>query len=184
MVEEDEYKNSTDKNLVEFARGILAGDRKNATQKLYVIGEVSNNAAQDIEKLTGINVSGFEHVIDGSHIGHYDNRHGKHGQADQSMKDPEDIGRVKYVLDNYDKIELSERQNHQFRNSDGTRSKVLLYTKRINGNYYVTEAVPDAKSKKLRIISIRKNKAAGTGHGGNHPAVLTSETPAAATNNI
>ncbi|MCL2260451.1 MAG: hypothetical protein FWC15_03745 [Fibromonadales bacterium] len=178
----DEYKNSTDNALVEFAKEVLASDKKNATQKQYVIGEVTTKAAQDIERLVGFDVSNFEHVIDGGHIGHIGKRHGEHGEADQSMKDPEDIGRVKYVLDNYDDIEISGRRNRQFINSDGTLAKVLIYKKRINGNYYVTEVVADAKIKRLRIISMRKSKAE-TEHDSNYPAVLTSETPSA-TNNI
>jgi len=181
MVDEDEYKNSTDKNLVEFAKGILASNRKNATQRLYVIGEVSNNAAQDIEKLTGINVSEFEHVIDGGHIGHIDKRHGELGEADQSMKDPEDIGRVKYVLDNYDNVQLSEDSNSQYKNSDGTPAKIVQYTKRINGNYYVIEAIPDTKNNKLRVVSVYKTKA-GTEHNENRSAVYVQN--ASATNNI
>ena len=116
MVEEEEYKNSTDRNLVEFAKNILTGNRKNATQKQYTIGSVSSNAAIDIKNLTGIDVSNFNHIIDGGHIWHIDKRHGKHGDADQSIKDPEDIGRVKYVLDNYDNIQLLSAQNFQFKN--------------------------------------------------------------------
>lgn len=181
MATEDEYKNSTDYRLVEFAKEVLAGDSKKATKKLYVIGSVANKAAQDIEKLVGFDVSSFEHVIDGGHIGHIDKRHGEHGEADQSMKDLEDIGRVKYVLDNYDDIKSSEDSNSQYKNSDGTPAKIVQYTKRVNGNYYVVEAIPDTKNNKLRIVSVYKTKA-GTEHNENRSAVYAQN--ASATNNI
>lgn len=69
--------------------------------------------------------------------------------------------------------------NNRYRDSDNKRSQAVVYTKRVNGNYYVVEAVPDSKAKTLRIVSAYKTKAEGVSQVLNMPESpqLTSETP-------
>ena len=69
--------------------------------------------------------------------------------------------------------------NNRYRDSDNKRSQAVVYTKRVNGNYYVVEAVPDSKAKTLQIISAYKTKAEGVSQVLNMPesSQLTSETP-------
>ena len=69
--------------------------------------------------------------------------------------------------------------NNRYRDSDNKRSQAVVYTKRVNGNYYVFEAVPDSKAKTLQIISAYKTKAEGVSQVLNMPKSpqLTSETP-------
>ena len=69
--------------------------------------------------------------------------------------------------------------NNRYRDSDNKRLQAVVYTKRVNGNYYVFEAVPDSKAKTLQIISAYKTKAEGVSQVLNMPESpqLTSETP-------
>ena len=65
---------------------------------------------------------------------------------------------------------------------------MIRYEKRVNGNYYVIEAVTDVKNKKLRVVSLYKSKAendakmAETYHDRNYPTVNVQNESAA--NNI
>ena len=176
-----------------FAEDIISG-AESPTGKNQIIGKVAQKAADKIKELTDTDVSGFRHNLQGERVEHILKRHGEQGTADNSMADINDLGRMKHVLDNYDEVKLSPDQSSRYQNSDGTPATVLEYKKRVNGNYYIVEAVPDTKAKKLQIITAYKTKGSGeVGQGlKNNPqgvpqhtseTVLT-ETFSPATNNI
>lgn len=118
------------------------------------LSEVSNRAVNDIKKETGIDTTGFTHWIDVDFVNHTEKRHGKSGEQDHSMADDSDLARVKFVIDNYDDLKISDHQGTRaYRNTDGSRAKTIVYQKAINGTYYIVEAVPDSKAKKLHLLS-------------------------------
>ena len=49
--------------------------------------------------------------------------------------------------------------NWTFSNSKHEPSPMVIYKKRINGDFYVVEAIPESKTKKLQIASVYKKKA-------------------------
>jgi len=159
-----EYQESTDGKLVNLAQKIKDGKLEKPSGINYNAGAVSGRAVADIRNLTNIDVSGFEHNISGGAIRHIEKRHGENGEADQSMADLNDVGRIKYVLDNYDEVNISidkdgnVEQNTQYNDSNNKPSPVIVYKKRVNGSIYVVEAVPDTKAKKLQLVTAYKNK--------------------------
>jgi len=178
-----EYNDSTDENLVNFAQNIKSGILGNPSNQNYAIGQVSDRAVADIADLTGIDVSGFKHNISGNVIEHIENRHGENGEADSSMADLNDVGRIKYVLDNYDDVDIAldkdgnADRNTQYNDSNNKPSPTIIYKKRVNGNFYVVEAVPDTKAKKLQLVTAYKNK-------GGHVPDGTHSTPSAHVQNV
>ena len=175
----EECKNSIDENLVDFARDIINGIISNPNSYNYSLGDVSSRAVTDVSELTGINIAGFKHNIKGNYIKHIDNRHGKSGVHDHTMADINDLGIMGYILDKYDGIELLYDKNGnveistEFKNFKNESAPLVRYSKRINGNFYVVEAVPDAKAKQLQIVSAYKGKAKT--RGGQMPDVV--QTP-------
>jgi len=159
------YQESTDEGLVNFVQDVKDGVFRNPSQKNYVIGPVTDRAVADIGRLTGVDVTGFGHSINGNAVQHIENRHGANGEADHSMADVNDYGRIKYVLDNYDDVKLlydddgSVKLSSNHKNSRGQFAPLVRYEKRINGAFYVVEAVPDSKSRILQIVSAYKEKA-------------------------
>lgn len=153
-----EYADAVDGDLINFAEYAKKNPTDNKTT--YTMSEVSPRAAEDIKNLTGIDVEGFDHSIKTNSIRHIEQRHGMNGESDTSMADVRDIARIQYVIDNYDKVEFSDRTSREYKNSDNSPAKHILYTKRVNGNYYVVEAVPDTKKHQLAIVTAYKNKAA------------------------
>jgi len=154
QVIKNQYEKSTDNSLVGFIKSVR-NTAKNSWMR-FRLKSVSDSSAEDIEKLTGIDVHGYNTEIGGSAIEHIDKRHGANGKADSSMADVNDIARMQYVIDNYDDIELSNKHNNEFKNSDGTPSQIVQMKKRVNGDYYVIEAVPDSSKKTVHIISAYK----------------------------
>ena len=79
------------------------------------------------------------------------------------MADINDMGRIGYVLENYDAVDFARDQNGNivtskaFLSKDGKPAPVLLFVKRVNGFYMVSEAVTDTKSGKMYITSAYKN---------------------------
>jgi len=150
-----EYKKSTNPKLAQYVKDVADGK----TSESFELVGISDRERADILQKTGIDVTDYTRIMPADSIKHIKARHGKYGKADQSMADVDDIARIEFVITNYDKIALSKDSTRAARNADGTQSKVLVYEKRINGKYFVAEAVPNSKRKMLVVISAYKNNA-------------------------
>ena len=149
----DEYEAAVDSGLIRYMDSIKDG----RTRWYYRISKISDRAAHEIKSKLGTDVSGSYNTIDKYAIEHIENDHGANGTADQSMADSRDIARIGYVLDNYDTMTVSETTDWRFKNKDNTPAKKVVFEKRIDGSYYVVEAVPDTG--RLSVITAYKNKA-------------------------
>lgn len=148
---------AVDKGLTDFIERV----KKDPTdsKSTYTIGKVSNRLSADIEKLTGIDTNAFTHRVKANSIRHIINRHGENGMADKSMANVEDIARMKYVLDNYDSIELSKERSAEYMDRNQKLAPKVEISKKVDGTYYIVEAVPDTNAKRLEVVSafIKKN---------------------------
>ncbi len=157
-----EYKKAVNPKIVDFVERVRNLKDKNVAGKIKIeLSSVNEREVQDIKKLTGIDTSEYKRDMDGNTVIHVENRHGENGAADHSMSDVNDLARIEYVLENYDNIESAKDDNGRYRDSDNKLSKSVVYSKRVNGNYYVVEAVPDSKAKTLHVVSAYKTKAEG-----------------------
>ena len=147
-----EYESSTDSKLVEWAQPYFDGTKKPNSKDRYIICPVSERAAQDIFELTGSDVRGFNHVLRCDEVSHINKRHGKKGIADKSMQDIDNLGRMAYVLNNYDYIETDGRPVFGFTNKKGRPAALVRYVKRINGHVYTAEAVSDSPQRKTLFV--------------------------------
>lgn len=154
------YEESVDENTIDYVnsvRNMKDIDAKN--RRRFVIGKVSDRFKNDVKRVTGIDFDGDKHVLRGSAVVHIDNRHGINGEQDHSMSHDDDIGRIGWVIENYDSMEIVLDKNGEpdfdteFRNADGSSSPKIKISKKINGTYYVVEAVPDSSAKTAYIKS-------------------------------
>jgi hypothetical protein len=155
-----DYKNATDPELADFVQSVYDEQNKKARNWMnHDLSDVREREARDIKNITGIDITGYRHNVSGGEIDHINIRHGKNGDQDHSMADIDDVARMNYVLENYDSVALlldkkgNPIKSGKYKNSDNTPSQMVVFKKRINGDYYLVEAVPDASKKKLRIIS-------------------------------
>ncbi len=154
-----EYEASTDEKLVEWARPYFEGTKKPDNKDRYIVCPVSERTAEDIFELTGINVRGYTHALRCDIIRHVDKRHGKKGKADSTIKDISDIGRLRYVIENYDYIVTDDKPVFGFNDKHGNAAKAIKYVKRIDGHVITAEAVMDIpKNKTLYLLSMYKAK--------------------------
>lgn len=157
----EEYENAADEGLLKF---INEQETNPNVKSTYTIGKPTQKHINDIKELLGIDVSDYKIVLDGNQLNHIYRRHGQNGNADHSMADKKDIARVGYILDNYDSINIAKDKqkidvySKSFRNSNGMPSRVIEITKRINGYYVVSEAIIDAKKKRIAIETTFKKK--------------------------
>lgn len=177
-----EYKKAVNPKIVDFVNKVRNFKNKEAANKVHIdLTSVTEREVHDIKKLTGIDTSEYKRSMDGNAVEHIEKDHGENGVSDHSMSDIEDLARIEYVLDNYDDIEkgTADKVYTKYMNSDNTPAAKVIYSKRVNGNYYVVEAVPDSKAKTLRIISAYKEKAEGVSQVLNmsEDPQLTSQTP-------
>lgn len=155
----EEYQNAVDENLVEYVQAVK--DNPGRRMPRYPLKDVSDRAAAEIQRLTGVDVSGNKTLIEARTVEHILKRHGENGKANQSMRDVNDIGRIQYVIDNYDTVEhggTTGAYRYQDENGKQVHSQTVLIKKKVNGTYFVVEAVPDTKKKTLYVVSAFMSK--------------------------
>ena len=77
------------------------------------------------------------------------------------MQDINDVGRIQYVLDNYDSVSeggRSEAYSTSKPNGKSGTAKTVVFEKAVNGTYYVVEAAPDTAKKTNFIVSTCMSK--------------------------
>lgn len=149
------YEEATDADVFDFVTGVMNGDDK---LNYVTVAFLPEKAAQEIERLTGKKVEGSRVVLDINGIHHIENRHGKNGQQDQSMKNIEDIARMGYVIMNYDEITYDNVTTTGYLDENGQPSPMIKLSKRIDGTYYVIEAVNASKKKRIYVVTAYINK--------------------------
>ena len=162
----DGYENAVDDSVIGFINKIRSMENPVAISKQkHAIGEVSERFKNDVRRLTNTEFDGEKYILRGNSVNHVDKRHGKNGAQDHSMANDNDFARIGWVLDNYDTIEIvldnngNPEMDSENRNSDGSPSYVVKVSKKINGTYFVVEAVPvsSAKAAFIKSAYISKN---------------------------
>lgn len=149
----DAYQSSTDQGLVDFAR---RAEQNPGGKERYSLNPVSERAAADIKNITGVDTTGNQTVIEQRMVEHILRRHGENGEADHSMRDLNDLGRIQFVLDNYDSAVDGGTTNAYVTPKGNGRNglaKTVLFSKAVNGTYYVVEAVPDTAKHTTYVVS-------------------------------
>ena len=156
----------------------------------HSISPVAERQAKDAENLLGGSYSGFTNAINSNGIKHILKEHGENGVVDHSMADVNDLARIAYVLDNYDTVNQATyasgdiKYSQEFRGKNNRPAPMLVFSKKVNGTYYVIEAVPDTQYKKFWVVSAYMEKKGGItqapnaqGQGNTPEASLASLPP-------
>lgn len=172
----DEYQSAVDAGLTKFVSDV-ASKRITKQNARYELKPVSDRAAKDIKRITGVDVSGNKTVIEARQVAHILKDHGENGLTDQTMRDVNDIGRIQYVLDNYDSPKdggATEAYVTVKPNGKHGRAHTVVFEKAVNGTYYVIEAVPDTAKKTTYIVSAYMSK---SGAKKTAPSSVTGKSP-------
>lgn len=153
-----EYINSVDPTIKNAVQNLREG--KAAGAKSFSVAPVSAKEIDVIKKELGFDVSDYKHTIEADRLLHIDSRHGIVGSADKTMSNVNDIARMGWVIKNADSVKVVKTptgklaQTVRYVDRNGNLAPVAIYTKRINGDVIVVEAVPDAAAKELRVASM------------------------------
>ena len=154
-----EYKKSVDNDIYNFVQDVL-----NGRDVLPVtVGYLSQEAKSSIEEVLGKEKHYWfapRCVLAADAVRHIIKRHGPSGTADHSLADINDIARMPYVFANFDKVEFTGKYTKAHKNRDNSMAQKIMLSKRIDGTYYIIEAVCDAKANKSYVVSafLRKPK--------------------------
>ena len=131
----------------------------NDNWSVFEIAEkVNDRLAKEIERLTGIDVTGWRVELSADRMRHAIKRHGKNGSADRTMSNYEDFSLIPKVQEEFTDIRLTENTN-TYRDGNGNFSKTVLLTmKDGNGYVHVAEAIPDTKKRTIQIVSAYKSQ--------------------------
>jgi hypothetical protein len=158
----DAYQNAVDENVLDVAQ--MYRENKNAKNQRIQVAEVTGQMVDDVRRLTGTDVSGYTVWADKTTFNHIEKRHGVNGEQDHSMANLNDVARMGYVVENYDSIDLvydgkgQQVFSSRFRGSDGKPAPVFSLRKKINGTYYISEAIADNSWHKLWVETAYINK--------------------------
>lgn len=156
----DGYLDAVDEDMVHF----IVDFNNNNKFARHKISLVERKQANDIFSLLKIDTTGYSNNINTNAIKHIENRHGENGSADNSMKDLNDLARIDFILKNYDSVDIlkdskgNAMYSIEFKTKLNEPAPMLLYKKKINGTYYLVEAVVENKYKKLWVVSAYINK--------------------------
>lgn len=153
----EEYLGSINHEILEYVNAVK--EDSNTDYRRIKVCDVNEKQATDLKRLTGKDFSGYQNAIDKSAISHIEKRHGMDGIADSSMRNAEDIARIGYILQNYDSAELTieldgnEKYSKGFMDKNNKPVQMLRFSKKINGTYYAVIACPEARWKKLWVVT-------------------------------
>ncbi len=146
-----------DTGVINFTDAVNTGSVKKGES--YLLNSVGPKMANDVSNLVGFDVNGYKMQMRTNAIEHIEKRHGADGIHDKSMANKNDLAKIQYILDNYDNVILEQKKSKSYSNSDGKLAQQVAFSKRINGTYYIVEAVPQTKKETLEVVSVFKKKA-------------------------
>lgn len=143
------YYDSIDDEVLNFVNDVESG----RDVVPITVGYLNQKQLKEIE--SKVNVSGISTrcVMDSSSITHIQKRHGKKGSHDRNLKNNEDIARIPFILANYDEVDFDGVYSKRFRLSSGEPAPHIVLKKRIDGTYFIVEAVSDSKKNRNYIVS-------------------------------
>ena len=150
---------SVNSEIIELINKIKSKDFKQNDK--VILQKLSSDVANEIKKLTGIDVSTFNVVIEARQLEHILKEHGLNGRTNESLKDYDDIAKMEYAMQSPDDLSLSGKtQAYSYmKNGYNRTADTVLYEKNIGDeSYYVVQAIPDTKAKTLYIVSAFKGQ--------------------------
>jgi hypothetical protein len=150
----EEYTSSTDPSLLKFILESVAAKGQNSEE--HDLLPVSERAGAEIKAILGFDPTGYKTIMESRQAEHIVIGHGLHGDADHTMKDINDVARMQYVINNYDKLYRGGKSRAYSTNKPNGftgMADMIIFEKAVDGVYYLVEAVPDVKRR--RSISIR-----------------------------
>ncbi len=150
----DGYEDAVNDELLKQIEKVRSGDYKDNDTVSF--GKASSAEIKASKDILGIDVSDYETVLEARQIKHILQNHGESGRENHSMKNDSDIARMKFVIDNYDLAFFGGTSSAYTTIKDNGKPKnanTIVYTKKINGTYYVVQAVPQTKKKRIFVVS-------------------------------
>ncbi|MDR1328921.1 MAG: hypothetical protein LBK23_04905, partial [Oscillospiraceae bacterium] len=147
-----EYDAAVDADVLRFVSEVSRGGGGRVG-----VGTVDDMHADVLRQLTGADYTGFKVGLTADALRHINNRHGANGTADHSMASADDIARMGYVIANFDAAALVD-ESKAYKNADNSKAPIILLEKRIDGHYYVAEAVPNTAKKTIYVQSAYRNR--------------------------
>ena len=152
-----DFINATDSKFVEFIKQVEKNP--NDSKSKYIFGKTTNKLNTALKKLLNIDTADYKHYIKANSIRHIINNHGINGKTDTSMADITDIAKIGYVIDNFETINVLEENSKEYRDRNQRPAPMIRLSKRVDGTFYVVEAVPETNAKSLAIVSAYIQKA-------------------------
>lgn len=160
----EEYERAVDPALVAFYEQSQTMEEREANRARHEVCKAGERLASALSRIVGVDALGWAVVLRAHHARHIFNRHGPAGRHDKSLADSSHVGRMAYVLENFDEAGLLFDQNgravesKEYKNADGTLAPVVNIRMRIDGLAAVQQAVPDSKAHCVYVVSMRIQK--------------------------
>lgn len=121
--------------------------------------DVTPRIRVEVQRLIGFDAMGYEIYSNTDTYKHIEKGHGEYGKHDHSMKDMRDVALMGYVLEAFDSVELVLNSKGKpdvtsaFVDKCGKSSRMIKFSKEIDGIQHVVIATPENNYKKLWVLS-------------------------------
>lgn len=137
-------------SLRDFIKKVL-GNPSNIQEK-YCLGEIDDKQAEQIKNQTGLNVSGYNRIVDNFGLQHIIKKHGN--EKDEASRGqihvtPEDLEKIPEITSEPDEIKLLEKSKRG--------GVVIQFIKRIESLFFYNEEIRTGK-KELAAKTMFKRK--------------------------
>ena len=125
---------------------------KTNEQLKFSIGKINQKLASKVKEITGLNVEGYEHIIDNFAIKHTILKHG-------NSKNEEKRGQTAVTIDYFEKISevIKNPDNIYDGGINDIGRRVIVYEKNINGIIiYLEEILTKKKELAMQTMYIKK----------------------------
>lgn len=119
--------------------------------KYLPVATVTDSIADHVQEKYGIDIHGNRVGLNESSLKHIDREH--INSASKSKMTNEDLERIGYVLEHPDEVVLTNKDTTATKTKDNRKAPKIVLRKRIDGHYYVVEAVTDAKAGQDVVIT-------------------------------
>ena len=144
----EEYKGSSNSQIGTWVQRQRKGER---AYKYLPVATVNDAVADYVQEQYGLDIHGNSIGLNKSSLNHIDNEHINNNS--KSIMTDEDLERIGYVLEHPDDVVATDETTPATRTKSNEAAPKIVLRKRIDGHYYIVEAVTDAKTQQDVVIT-------------------------------
>lgn len=146
-----DYEDAVEQKIINFLK--KARNEEIVYVSPIVVAKMNDAIADYVFEKTGVDTHGNKIILNRNSIKHIDLEHQAGNAKGKSLMTDTNLSKIGWVLANAEEVVISNEASTATRTKTGKSAPHILLRKRIDGHYYIVEAVSDGKKRNNVIIS-------------------------------